>query len=334
VRPSVGCKTTGLVLPDVTGLRPVPEGWRHKYTGRPRDNGDTRSGANGTGGATRGSARKLSGETTRETGAHCEGWRVQETYFPLPLMPHLRVSADPRLQRGPGLTLADPPSCNVGLHPPAVAPHHVAASPKRDTSPGPPQLRREEAQPDETSMKDKGTLSWAEAQEQYSQGDMSQSSGSPVNFLDAETCENLLQDIRGADGKLHDFDSIESDPESPPPALEAEVAHVERATQTFPVPTQDQSTFVLMVRRDDVVKSVSHQSTQVISRPHQATSATQTPAPAPTSEQGTQALLRPQQSIAYTQTARPPTSTRSSWTQVPRTVTTDTGTDMPPDMGN
>jgi len=44
---------------------------------------------------------------------------------------------------------------------------------------------------------------------------MSQGSGSPVNLLDAETCDILLQDIRGADGKLTDFDSVESDPGSP-----------------------------------------------------------------------------------------------------------------------
>jgi len=46
-------------------------------------------------------------------------------------------------------------------------------SPTQDTSPGPPQLRREEAQPDETSTKDECTLSWADAQEQFSQGAMS-----------------------------------------------------------------------------------------------------------------------------------------------------------------
>jgi len=39
--------------------------------------------------------------------------------------------------------------------------------------------------------------SWAEAQEQISLGAeaMSQGSGSSVNFLDAATCDNILQDI-------------------------------------------------------------------------------------------------------------------------------------------
>jgi len=140
---------------------------------------------------------------------------------------------------------------------------HHTRSPKRDTSPGPPQLRREEAQSDETSTKDECTLSWADAQEQFSQGAMSQGSGSPVNFLDPETCNTILQDLRGADGKLPDFDSIESDPGSPPPALEAAVA-LDRATQTAPASTQDQSTFVLMIRREDCIKSVAHQCIQAL----------------------------------------------------------------------
>jgi len=71
---------------------------------------------------------------------------------------------------------------------------------------------------------DKCTLSWADAQEQFSQGAMSQGSGSPVIFLGAETCDDILKNFRGADGKLPDFDSIESDPGSPPSALDPEVA--------------------------------------------------------------------------------------------------------------
>jgi len=94
---------------------------------------------------------------------------------------------------------------------------------------------------------------------------MSQGFGSPVNFLDAETCDTLLQDIRGADGKLPDFDSIESDPGSSPPALKAEVAHGERATQTSPTPTQDQSTYVIIAPPP---VSVADAATQVLSRPH------------------------------------------------------------------
>jgi len=69
--------------------------------------------------------------------------------------------------------------------------------PNRDTSPGPPQLWREEAQPDKTSPKNEGTLSSADAQEQFSQRAMSQRLGSRVNFLDPDMCETILQDLRG-----------------------------------------------------------------------------------------------------------------------------------------
>jgi len=47
-------------------------------------------------------------------------------------------------------------------------------------------------------------------------------------------------------------------------------------------------------------------------------------------DQGTQALIRPPRSVAFTQTATAPRSTTTSWTQVPRTVMIDCGTDMPP----
>jgi len=91
---------------------------------------------------------------------------------------------------------------------------------------------------------------------------MSQGSGSLVNFLDAETCDTILQDIRG-DGKLPDFDSVESDPGSPPPALEPSVA-LDRATQTSTTLSQDQATYILMVRRKDVEKSEAHQCIQAL----------------------------------------------------------------------
>jgi len=146
-----------------------------------------------------------------------------------------------------------------------------------------------------------------------------------VAFFDAETCDQLIQDLRGVDGKLPDFESVGSDPGSPPPALEAEVAHGERATQTSPVPTHDQSTDTLTT-----TVSTSDQSTQVLSRPHQATSGTQTPSLALTSEHGTQVLFRPPRSVAYTQTAIPARSTNTSWSQTYRAPLTDTGTDMPP----
>jgi len=198
-------------------------------------------------------------------------------------------------------------------------------SPNRDSSPGPPQLRREEAQPEETSTKDEGTLSWDEAQAQFGlgAGPMSQGSGSLVAFFDAEICDQLIQDLRGVDGKLPEFDSVGSDPGSPPLALEAEVAHGEGATQTTPVPTHDQST-----DPQAATVSMSDQATQVLSWPHQATSSTQTPFPASTSDQGIQVLLRAPRLVAYTQTATEAKRRRTSWTRVLRPQLQDTGTDM------
>jgi len=194
------------------------------------------------------------------------------------------------------------------IRPPSPRRPHTR-SPKPDPSPGPPQLSREEPQPEEKE----GQLSWADAQEQFSLGAeaMSQGSGSPVAFLDATTCEDILADIRRPDGTLPDFGSIPSEPESPPPALELEVTHSDRVTQTELAPSRDQAT-------------------QVLSRPHRWTSATKTPALTSTTDQTTQVLLRPRQSWAFTQTERPATSTSSSWTQVPRVDLTDTATDMPP----
>jgi len=196
------------------------------------------------------------------------------------------------------------------------------------SSPGPPQLWRK-AQQDEgpTDAPGTSTLSWDEAQAQFSlwaEGMSQGSDGSPVNFLDPATCDDILHNLRHADGSFPTFDS--SDPGSPPPTLESEVAHGERATQTSPVPTHDQSTNVLMV---PAPVSTSDQATQVISRPHQASSLTQTPAPALTFDQCTQVLLQPPRSVAYTQTATAPRSTRTSWTQVPHPDLRDTGTDMP-----
>jgi len=222
---------------------------------------------------------------------------TQTTLLPVPPVPYLRVPTEPRLQCGSRLSSPTPRRPTSSRRRSTSSRRSTSrrrhtSSPKQDTSPGPPQLWGEEAQREKTSTKDEGTLSWADAQEQFSQGAMSQRSGSPVALLDAEACDNILQDLRGADGKLPDFDSVESDPGSPPPALEAEVARGERATQTSPVLSQDQAT-------------------QVVSRPHKATSTTPTPSSAPTSHQGTQVLLRPPRSVAFTQTASAPRSTRS-----------------------
>jgi len=153
-------------------------------------------------------------------------------------------------------------------------------------------------------------MAWDDARASFSRGAGSPGSGSPITFLDPSTCDDILADIRGPDGTLPDFGSIPSEPGSPPPALELEVTHSEQGIQTDPAPTQDQAT-------------------QVLSRPHQGTSSSQTPALASTSDQGIQ-VLRPRQLWAFTQTERPATSTRFSWTQVPRVGLTDTANDIPP----
>jgi len=128
---------------------------------------------------------------------------------------------------------------------------------------------------------------------------MSQGSeGSSVLFFDPATCDDNLADLRGADGRLPTFDS---EPGTPPPALEAEVACGERGTQTSPT-------------QDTAVPHITVAATQV----DQVTVA----------DQGTQALRLPPRSVSFTQTATAPRI--SSWTQVPRTVMKACGTDMPP----
>jgi len=58
---------------------------------------------------------------------------------------------------------------------------------------------------------------------------MSQGSkGSPVLFLDPATCDDILADLRGKDRRLPMFS--DSKPGSPPPTMEAEETHGERAT--------------------------------------------------------------------------------------------------------
>jgi len=211
-------------------------------------------------------------------------------------VPDVPVPDYPRFQRRSASYLAVPSPLYVP-HPTPTPQRPHTRSPKRDPSPRPPQLSREEPQPDE----EEGQLSWADAQEQFSLGAkaMSQGSGSPIAFLDPGTCDDILADIRRPNGTLPDFGSIPSELGSPPPALELEVTHSDRVTQTDPAQTLDQVT-------------------QVLSHPHQGTSVTQTPAPASMTDQTTQVLLRPRQSWAFTQTERPASSTRTSWTQVPR----------------
>jgi len=132
-----------------------------------------------------------------------------------------------------------------------------------------------------------------------------------LQFFSFSISEIILADLRGPDGTLPDFGSIPSEPGLPPPALEREpeVPYSDPGTQTQPAPSRDQST-------------------QVLSRSHQWSSATQTPALASTADQTTQVLLRPRQSVAYTQTTRPATSNTTSWTQTARPALYNTGTGM------
>jgi len=61
----------------------------------------------------------------------------------------------------------------------------------------------------------------------------------------------------------------------------------DRATQTSPTPTQDQSTYVLMVRREDCIKTVAHQCVQALPPQLVSEGFTQTP-PTWTKEKSTQ----------------------------------------------
>jgi len=119
-------------------------------------------------------------------------------------------------------------------------------------------LLREEAQPD---LKD-DPMSWDDAQASFNLGAVSQGSGSPVTFLEATTCDDILADIRGPDGTLPDFGSILSEPGSPPPALELEVTHSDRVTQTDPAPSRDHTTPQpspsVVVRHTDPHPRVNH----------------------------------------------------------------------------
>jgi len=129
------------------------------------------------------------------------------------------------------------------------------------------------------------------------------SDGSPVNLIDNETCDEILQGLRGADGSLPTFDS---EPGTPPPALEAKAA-CDRGTQTSPSPTHDQQVQTQPTWTRGNVSQVPHVLT--------SDGATSTGPKATTSEMGT---------------AMPPRSTTTAWTQVRRVIQKDCGTDMPP----
>jgi len=131
---------------------------------------------------------------------------------------HCPCHQDRNFVGGPGLSPAQPSSSILHRHRSSSS-RRRPRTPTPSHSPEPPQLWREPSQP-----KGGCTLSWDEAQAQFSLGAeaMSQGSeGSPVLFLDPAACDNILTDLRSSDGSLSMFDS---DPGSPPPAFEAEVA--------------------------------------------------------------------------------------------------------------
>jgi len=108
-------------------------------------------------------------------------------------------------------------------------------------------------------------MSWDEAQASFSRMD------SPIPFLDASVCDDILADLRQPDGTLPDFGSIPSQPSSPPPHLV--VACYNQSTQC------DTPLF-------------RHVGTQALRRPHQGTTASQT-SPASSADMSTQVLNRP-----------------------------------------
>jgi len=79
------------------------------------------------------------------------------------------------------------------IRPPTPPPPHTR-TPKREPSP-PPQLAREDPQIEIE-------MSWDEAQASFSRV------GSPLPFLEAAVCDDILADMRQPDGTLPDFGSI------------------------------------------------------------------------------------------------------------------------------
>jgi len=106
---------------------------------------------------------------------------------------------------------------------------------------------------------------------------------------------------------------------APPPYLPLEVTLIDGHTQTGATYTRDKATLTFI--------NVTHTATQVASRPHVWSSATQTSITAALSQdQATQVLIRPRRQETFTQTGRPGTFHRPS--QTDRLALTDTATSM------
>jgi len=145
------------------------------------------------------------------------------------------------------------------------------------------------------------------------------SGGSPVNFLDTATCDAILEGLRDADGTMPDFTS----PDSPAPELERDTTPTDRSTQTRVKRTAEKAM--------NTFTDVTHTATQVVSRPHLWTSATQTaPIVVPSQDAATQDHLRPSRRYAFTQTARPARYNAVTQTARPGSYHRNTQTDSPP----
>jgi len=99
-----------------------------------------------------------------------------------------------------------------------------------------------------------------------------------------------------------------------------------RATHTSPTPTLDQLTYVLMVRREDCIKSAAHQCVQAFPPQLVSEGCTQTP-PTWTREKATQISQGP---TCDRGTEMPTTTTTEAATQMARAILKDRGTTMPP----
>jgi len=146
------------------------------------------------------------------------------------------------------------------------------------------------------------------------------SGGSPVNFLDQVTCDAILEGLQDQEGHIPDF--TVSPPGTPPPHLPRErTTYVDGHTQTGATYTREKATSTFI--------DVTHTATQVASKPHVWTSATQTdPLVSSMQDASTQVLIRPRRHEAFTQTARPGTFHRPS--QTDSIVLTDASTSMAP----
>jgi len=126
---------------------------------------------------------------------------------------------------------------------------------------------------------------WPEGPTNHAQETMSQGSGgSPVNFLDTATYDAILEGLRDKEGSLPDFTG--SPPGTPPPSLQHETTYVDGHTQTGATYTRDKASNTFI--------DVTHTATQVSSRPHVWTSASQTDTlVSSTQDASTQVLIRP-----------------------------------------